>query len=191
MWVRFPPAAHKKNRKKRNGAWRSWLARCVWDAEVVGSSPTAPTMNIKNKILEDIKTALKQKDEFKLSCLRFLNAQIYDKEIEQARKKLKDEDVFKLIAGEIKKLEESLKLFEKAKRQDLQDKAKKEIEVLKAYLPKQIADEELEKEIDKIISENKDVNNPGQLIGIAVKALSGKADNKKIAQLVLKKFKKN
>lgn len=146
-------------------------------------------MNLKTKIQEDAKQALKSKDKQRLSALRFLQAQIKDKEIEQGRKELTDEEIVKLISGQIKKLQESLEFFEKGQRADLIRKTKEEIEILKSYLPKQLSDEELEKEIEAVMAENPSVAHPGALIGLCVKKLAGKADNKKIAQMVMKKVK--
>lgn len=144
-------------------------------------------MNLRIKIQKDINEALKKKERPRVSVLRFLNAQIQNKEIDQGREQLTDKEIIELITNQIKKLKESLALFEKGKREDLIKKTKKEIEVLKAYLPRQLSDEELEKEVEKIIKENCQIFNPGALIGICVKALSGKADNKRIAQIVMKK----
>jgi len=146
-------------------------------------------MNLRNTIQQDIITALKTKDQEKLEALRYLNSFIKYQEIED-KKELNNDQVLKIITSQIKKLEESLSLFEKGQRQDLIDKTRKEIEILKIYLPKQMADQDLEKEIKKIIEENKNITNTGALIGIGVKKLAGKADNQKIAQAVLKQFKK-
>ena len=147
-------------------------------------------MNLKNKIQQDITQALKKGEKEKLEVLRYLFAQIKDKELEKRRKELTDEEIVKLINGQIKKLEESLSFFEKGNRKELAQKTKGELIILKTYLPKQLSDEELEKEVDKIIKDNPDLPHPGALIGIAVKKLAGKADNKRISQLIVKNIKK-
>lgn len=144
-------------------------------------------MNLNNKIQADITQALKAGESRKLEVLRFLNAQIKDQEINQGRKELTDEQIIKVINGQIKKLEEGIKLFKKGGREELAEKNLEEIEILKAYLPAQISDKELEKEIDQIIVDHPNPPHPGALIGIAVKKLAGKADNKRISQLVMKK----
>lgn len=146
-------------------------------------------MSLKDKIRQDISEALKGRDEQRVSTLRFLSAQIKDREIEQGRKELTDEEIVKLISGQIKKLQQSLSLFEKGKREDLVEKTKTETELLKGYLPEQLSDEELEKEIEAVIVENPSVVQPGALIGICVKKLAGRVDNKKIAQVVMRKLK--
>lgn len=144
-------------------------------------------MSLKTKIISNIKASMKKGEREKLEVLRYLFAQIKDKELEKGRKELNNEEVVKLISGQIKKLEESLSFFEKGNRKELAQKTKGELIILKNYLPKQLSDEELEKEIEKIIKENPNLPHPGALIGIAVKKLSGKADNKRISQLIMKK----
>lgn len=174
----------------QNGEWRSLVSARALGARGPGfESRLSDTMSLRDKIQKDIAEALKKQEKQKLEVLRFLNAQIQNKEIEKGRKKLNDEEMIVLINGQIKKLEEGLVLFKKGKREDLVEKTKKEIEILQGYLPAQLSDEELEKEIEKIIKENPGVSQPGHLIGICVKTLAGKADNKKIAQLVMKKLK--
>jgi len=143
-------------------------------------------MSLRNKINQDIKQALKQGEKEKLEVLRFFNAQVKDKEIEGGRKDLKDKEVIKLINGQLKKLNESLGLFKKGNREELVKKTKIEIDILKKYLPEQLSDEELKKEIDIIVKENQNLPHSGALIGIAVKKLAGKADNQRISQLVQK-----
>ncbi|MBL7150500.1 GatB/YqeY domain-containing protein [Candidatus Microgenomates bacterium] len=146
-------------------------------------------MNLRNQIQQDINSALKKKEKQKLSILRFLNAQIQNKEIEKGRKKLADEEIIKLMRKQVKELKESLSFFEKGKREDLIKKTKTEIEILKTYLPQQLSDEQLEKEVEKIIKQNPSVSHQGALIGICIKTLVGKADNQRIAHIIAKKFK--
>lgn len=106
-------------------------------------------MGLKNKILADIRLALKRGEKEKLETLRFLIAQIYDRELEKGRKELTNEEVVILINGQIKKLEESLSFFEKGDRKELARKTKTEIIILKTYLPKQLSDEELGKSFNR------------------------------------------
>ena len=146
-------------------------------------------MNLRNQIQQDINKALKKKEKQKLSILRFLNAQIQNKEIEKGRKKLADEEIIKLMRKQVKELKESLSFFEKGKREDLIKKTKTEIEILKTYLPQQLSDEQLEKEVEKIIKQNPSVPHQGTLIGICIKTLADQADNQRIAQIVAKKLK--
>lgn len=141
-------------------------------------------MVLRNKIKRDINEALKKQERQKLSTLRFLWAQIENQEIEKGRKSLTDEEVIKTINSQIKKLKESLVFFEKAKREDLIKKTKTEIGILKNYLPQQLSDEELRKEVEKIIKQNPSISHPGTLIGLCIKTLAGRADNQHIAEMV-------
>ncbi len=146
-------------------------------------------MNLKDKIQEETKEALKVKNEKKVTALRFLMAQVKDEEIANQRRELSDEEIEKLISKQIKNLKESLELFEKGKRKDLIEKTKAEVKILQGYLPEQLSNKDLEREIEKIITQHSSVPHPGAMIGICVKALGSRADSKKIAQVVMKKIK--
>jgi len=143
-------------------------------------------MNLRTQIQKDTQAALKAKEKTKLSALRFLNAQIQNAEIEKGRQELTNEEVIKLINSHIKKIKESLALFKKGKREDLVQKTREEVKVLSNYLPQQLSDEELAKEIRKISSQNPNITQPGPLIGLAIKKLAGQADNQRVAQFVSK-----
>ena len=143
---------------------------------------------LKAKIQEDIKQAMKSGEKSELEVLRFFSAQIKDKEIEGKISELSDEQVVKLLTSQLKKTRDSLNILKEQNRQEDIQKAELEIKVLSSYLPEQMPDEELERKIDEIVKENPNLPNPGMLIGICVKALSGKADNQKIAEIVKKKL---
>ncbi|GAI49704.1 unnamed protein product, partial [marine sediment metagenome] len=119
-------------------------------------------MILKEKIQKDLEEALKKKDEIIVSVLRMLLAAILNKEKEKRYKlsknepelteeelekesQLTDEEVIEVISSEIKKRKESILEFEKGERQDLVEKEKKEIDVLKKYLPEQLSEQELKK----------------------------------------------
>lgn len=145
-------------------------------------------MILKNRLQQDIIQAQKDQDSQKLSVLRFLFAEVKNLEIDKKRQELTDQEIQSLISGQIKKLNEDILFFEKGNRRDLIDKAKAEITILTGYLPRQLSDEELEKTINQIIAENKEINFPGALIGIAVKKIGGQADSNRIAQLINQKL---
>src|SRR3989338_7588375 len=105
---------------------------------------------LTDKIQQDIITALKAKDEKKLSCLRFLSSAVKNKQID-SQKEITDEDVATVIRKQIKELKEANIMFEKAGRTDLIDQNKYQIELLSTYLPAEISDEELKKEVEKLI----------------------------------------
>ena len=144
-------------------------------------------MELRQKIQEDLKTALKEKKELELSVLRLLNAAIINKEKEKRYKKsretpalteeelekesrLVDEEVIDVISSEVKKRKEAILGFEKGKREDLIDKERKELEILQKYLPEQLSEEEIRKLAEEVIEkvgakEIKDYNPPTTLQG--------------------------
>ena len=143
---------------------------------------------LKRKIQEDIKQAMKSGEKSELEVLRFFFAQIKDNEIDAKISELSDEQVIKLLNSQLKKTKGTLSILKEQNRQEDIQKAEFEIKILSSYLPEQMSDEELEKKIDEIAKENPNLPNANMLIGICVKALSGKADNQKIAELAKKKL---
>ncbi|MGH2267203.1 GatB/YqeY domain-containing protein [Campylobacter taeniopygiae] len=107
-------------------------------------------MTLKEQIVNDIKEAMKQKNDFKRDVLRTLSAALKQVEIDQ-RITLDDEKIFKIIIGEIKKRKDAVELYTKGGREDLAQKENDEIAILEIYLPKQLSDEELKSALKKII----------------------------------------
>ncbi len=142
---------------------------------------------IKQKIQDNIIRVLKLREEKTLSLLRYLMSQIQNKEIDK-KQELSDDEIFQLIRKLIKNLEEAAKMFEKGGRKDLVSQNKEQIKILFAYLPPELSDEELKKEVKKIIEENNALyrENSKALIGVCIKALKSKTDSKRIVELFAK-----
>ena len=142
---------------------------------------------LKKRLQEDLKNAMKEKDIFKRDTIRFLMSAIKQVEVD-TRKELSDEDIIKIIQKSIKQREESANQYKEANRDDLYEKEIKEAEILKSYLPKQLSDEELETEVKKIIEEvgATSIKDMGKIMGVATKKLAGVADGKRINQMVKK-----
>jgi uncharacterized protein YqeY len=140
---------------------------------------------IKQKIQQNIISALKSKDGKTLSVLRYLMSQIQNKEIDK-KKELSDEEIFQLIRKQIKDLKEAAEMFQRGHREDLVSQNKEQINILSTYLPPELSSEELQEEIKKIVEKNKNLyqQNPKVLIGICVKELRSKADPKKIMDIL-------
>ena len=102
---------------------------------------------MREKVLKDIIESMKNKDKEKLSTLRLLKGAMQLEEINKKRE-LADDEVISLIAKQIKTRRESIEEFKKANRDDLIEKTEKEIEILSEYLPEQLSEEEVIKEID-------------------------------------------
>ena len=140
---------------------------------------------LRKKIQDDQITSLKAGNKDRLTILRFILAQIQNKEIEKnppAGGELTDEETVLVLKKIAKELKESIDAFEKGGRTDLVIANKKQLEVISSYLPAEISDEELKKEIDKIIAENKSLydKSPKAIIGLCMKALKSKADPSRI-----------
>ncbi|HED6805178.1 TPA: GatB/YqeY domain-containing protein [Campylobacter jejuni] len=109
-------------------------------------------MTLKEQILNDIKEAMKQKDDFKRDSLRTLNAAFKQIEVDE-RIELDNERIYKIITSEIKKRKDAIELYLKANREDLAQKEQNEISLFEIYLPKQLSDEELTLALKQLIEE--------------------------------------
>jgi uncharacterized protein YqeY len=140
---------------------------------------------LKNQLKNDLLSALKEKNEKKVSILRFVLSRIQKEEIDK-QKELTDEETLLILQKIKQELEEAKESAQKAKREDLETKANEELNIILPYLPKPLSNEELKQEIKKIIEENKDLwqKNPKSLIGICIKALKTKAETKRIIELI-------
>lgn len=144
-------------------------------------------MNLEQKIMAELKTAMLAKDEVGLRSLRAIKAAILlVKTSEGGSGELKEEDETKLLQKLVKQRKDSLEIFEQQNRTDLAQKEKEEIAVIEKFLPKQLSAEELKEDLKKIIAEV-GANSPadlGKVMGIASKQFAGKADGKTISSLV-------
>lgn len=144
-------------------------------------------MKLKNKIDIQIKESMLNKNKSRLIALRAIKSAILlsEKSGEKA-----DLDEIKLLMKLIKQRKDSLKLYLEQKRQDLADKEQIEIDIIEEFLPKQLSDEDLEKEIEIIIKEVRaeSMKDMGKVMASANKKLSGKADSSRIAGLVKSKL---
>ena len=135
-------------------------------------------MSIREQILADIKEAMKAKDEFKRDTLRTLNAALKQVEVDQ-RIEMTDEVVLPLLQKEIKKRADPVELYLKGAREDLAKKEQSEIELIKAYLPAQLSDDELKDKIKSIIE--KVGKNLGAVMKMAKDEIGASAEAKRIS----------
>ena len=140
---------------------------------------------IREKIQTDSIQALKARDNFKVSCLRLILSQIKNKEIDK-KAGLTDQETIVVLRKAAKELKESILAFEKGGRNDLTEKSKKELEIVSSYLPAEISDEELKKEIKIVIEKNQTLcqKNSKAIIGICIRDLKGKADPSRIIKML-------
>ncbi|AEH51967.1 GatB/YqeY domain-containing protein [Pseudothermotoga thermarum] len=142
-------------------------------------------MNLKEKLSQDLKEAMKAKDEAKVRTVRMLLAAIKNFEVEKM-KSATDEDILQIMAKEIKKRKESIELYLKGGREDLAKAEEEEIKIIESYMPQQMSEEEIREFAKKIIEELK-LSGPKD-VGTAMKAimsqLKGKADGKLVNKIV-------
>ena len=144
-------------------------------------------MNLEQKIMAELKTAMLAKDEKSVRSLRAIKAAIIlAKTSEGAGGEIKEEDEIKLLQKLVKSRKDSLEIFQQQNRADLAKKESEEIEVIEKFLPKQLSAIELKEIITKIIAETgaSSAADMGKVMGAATKQLAGKADGKAISGVV-------
>jgi len=144
-------------------------------------------MGLREQIDTDIKGALKSGAKEKLSALRMLSAALKNKQIDKKRP-LADDEVVETIRSLIKQRKDSIEQFAKGGRQDLVDKETAEVAVLEVYLPKAMAQEELEAMIRDAVAQTgaQGAKDMGKVMKALVPLLAGRADNKLVSELVKK-----
>ena len=137
------------------------------------------------KITQDIKEAMKAKEAETLSTLRMLSSSLKNKKIELG-KELEEEDVLSVVKKEMKSLQDSLESFVEGAREDLAEKAKKEMEIIKKYLPEEMDDASLEEVVKAVVAEVGATTKAemGKVMGATVKKVAGAADGKRIKEMV-------
>lgn len=144
-------------------------------------------MSLKEQINNDIKTAMKEKDNAKRDALRLLSSAFKQIEVDE-RKELSDDDVIKIIQKQVKQRNEAMSQYRDAGREDLYEKEASEAAIFETYLPKQLSDDELESAIRSIIAEvgATSMKEIGKVMGAASKTLGAQADGKRINECAKK-----
>lgn len=144
-------------------------------------------MSLKEKLNEDLKQAMRDKEVVKRDSIRAINTMIKQIEVDE-RRVLDDAEVIKLVQRGIKQREEAISQYRAASRDDLVQKEQEQVDVFMLYLPKQLSDEELENGMKEIISEvgATSLKDMGKVMGAASKKFAGVADGKRINEMVKK-----
>lgn len=144
---------------------------------------------MRDKIINDIMIAMKNKEKEKLSVLRMVKGAIQLEEINK-KKNLDDNEVIAVISKQIKTRKESIAEFAKGNRQDLIVQTEKEIEILNEYMPEQLSEEEILLIINKAIEELKPqaISDMGKIMKEINPKLIGKADMSLVSKLVKEKL---
>ena len=146
-------------------------------------------MALREQLNEDIKAAMKAREQEKLNALRLLLSAVKQREVDE-RITLDDAGVVAVVEKMIKQRKDSIAQFEKAARQDLADKEKYEISVIGAYLPQQLSQAEIDAIVDEAVAAAgaKGPADMGKVMGIVKPRLAGRADMGKVSGLVKAKL---
>lgn len=145
-------------------------------------------MSLESKIMNDIKIAMKAKDKEKLEALRAVKSALLLLKTDKSSKLMNETAEIGLLQKLVKQRKDSAEIYKQQNREDLYNKEIIEAEIIGNYLPKQLSDEELNKAIEKIIKSTgaTSMADMGKVMGITGRELSGKADGKRIAEIVKK-----
>ncbi len=144
---------------------------------------------ITDTVKKQIAEAMKARDEIRLSTLKMLLAALHNAKIEK-REDLNEEEELMAVRKEAKKRQDAIEAYEKVKREDRAEQEKKELAILKEFLPKGLSDKELTKMVEEAISATKaeTMKDMGKVIGVVMGKAKGRADGKKVSELVRSKL---
>ncbi len=145
---------------------------------------------IEERILSDYKEAMKSRDTLKTSVLSCLRAEFMNAAIAKKKNKLDDNDIIVVIRKQMKQRDDSIEAFTKGNRPEMAEKEKKELEILKTYLPAQMVLEEVKKVVEEIIAAvgAVDIKDMGKVMKEVNIRVAGKADGKLVSDLVRQKL---
>ena len=144
---------------------------------------------MKEELLKALKEAMKNKDEIKKDTITLLRSAILQVEKDN-QKQLSEDEMLAIVSKEVKKRKESIADYEKANREDIVEKLKKEIEILSEYLPEQLSEEEIIKIVEEAINETGATSprDMGKVMQAIRPKTNGKADGKLVSQIVREKL---
>ena len=145
-------------------------------------------MTLTEQIQQDMKSAMKEKNQAQLAAVRAIKAEILLAQTSGKTETVSDADVLKIIQKMVKQRQDSIAIYKEQNRQDLVDEETKQLEFIKSYLPKQMSEAEVEQVVSKIVSETgaTSIKDMGKVMKAANAALAGKAESKVIADIVKK-----
>lgn len=146
-------------------------------------------MGLKERILDDMKSYMKQKDQIALGAIRMLRSEIRNAEIEKSAD-LEDDEIGKLINSSIKKRRDSAEQYEKGDREDLASKEYREIEVLENYMPEQLSESEIKEIVSKEIQKlgTVDKKHFGSVMKSVMAEVGNRAEGKLVNKIVKEAF---
>ena len=142
------------------------------------------------KLLEDLKQAMRDKDTLRLSVIRMIKGEVDKIRIDQ-KCEITETIFLGVVEKQIKMREDSLEQFEKVGREDLASKTRQELEILKAYLPEPLSKEEVEKIIEEAFQELKpeSIRDMGKVMSFVTPQVKGRFDMKQVSSIIQEKLK--
>jgi len=146
-------------------------------------------MSLKETILDELKSAMKNKEADRLQVLRSLKAKILEKEISERKGgegEISDEQVLEVLMKAGKQRKESIDSFEKGGREDLVEKEKAELDIIEEFLPKMMSEDEVRSAVKEQIERMgaSDMSDMGQVMGVMMGKLKGKAEGSVVSRVV-------
>lgn len=147
-------------------------------------------MSLRDRLTEDLKLAMKARDQLRMDVIRMIKAAVLNKEVE-LKKDLDDAEMSRIMTTMIKQRKESVEQFEKGQRAELAAKERQEISIIETYLPKALSAEELAQAVDAVIRETGATS--GKDMGLVMKAVMARlagqpVDGKSVSDLVRSKL---
>jgi hypothetical protein len=140
---------------------------------------------IRERLSDDLKVAMREKAELKLSTIRMMRSEVLNKDKEHG-KETGEEDILKVLQSMVKKCEDAAEQFARGGRDELAAKERDEILIIQAYLPTQMDDEELRQTVQAAIAETgaSSLKEMGKVMGLLTKQLVGRTPGSRISQMV-------
>lgn len=144
-------------------------------------------MSLKDRLTDDMKQAMKDKEagKLRLSVIRMVRANIKNVEIDK-KKELSEEEVLDVLAKEVKMRKDSMEEFKKGNRPDLIESLEREIDILMQYLPQQLSEQEVRALVAEAVKESQAVNakDMGKVMAVLMPKVKGRADGKLVNTIV-------
>lgn len=143
-------------------------------------------MSLKQKILDDTKTAMKDRDQDKVSALRLMTAAIKNREIDARPAAITEQDIIGVLKKLVKQRKDSIEQFGQAGRTDLVDKEQAELNIIEVYLPSQMDEGQIKQAVEACIAElgATSIKDMGKVMQAVTAKTQGSADNKIVSQIV-------
>ena len=145
-------------------------------------SEETPQITVEDRLRNDLKDATRQRDQVRMDTIRMALTAFRNEEVARLRQALSEQDRFAILDKQIKQRRESAELFRQGNRPELAEKEEREAQILAAYLPARLSDEEIRAVVSRLIEANgKDFR---KVMPLASKETKGRADGRRVSEIV-------